>query len=223
MKDGRRAGPISGYFEAVDPGDVPVSGLEILRYSKATRIDFDATGTALAVAVQCSAAAWISRNPAWPAPPRLARDGLLVLAAGALATPRLLLLSGIGPRGREAEMFPGQSPAHLRSTMGWWASGCSTTSSPWSPTATTGRCRTPRTITATTTRTQPTCSTTWSPAAGRMRSTNRCRFSITATGPIPRTSRSSSIRTVPARRVDRTTGRGRCRLTSCCSIQKRAA
>ena len=40
----------------------------------------------------------------------LAGDGLLVLAAGALATPRLLLLSGIGPRGREAEMFPGQSP-----------------------------------------------------------------------------------------------------------------
>ena len=34
------------------------------------------------------------------------------MAAGALVTPRLLLLSGVGPRGREAEIFPGgQSPA----------------------------------------------------------------------------------------------------------------
>ena len=33
---------------------------------------------------------------------RLAPGGLLVMAAGALVTPRLLLLSGVGPRGREA-------------------------------------------------------------------------------------------------------------------------
>jgi hypothetical protein len=39
---------------------------------------------------------------------------VLVMAAGALITPRLLLLSGIGPRGREAEIFPGRSPSrHL--------------------------------------------------------------------------------------------------------------
>ncbi len=42
---------------------------------------------------------------------RLRRGGPLVMAAGALATPRLLLLSGVGPRGLEAEIFPGQSPA----------------------------------------------------------------------------------------------------------------
>ena len=35
------------------------------------------------------------------------------MAAGALVTPRLLLLSGVGPRGREAEIFPGQSPARF--------------------------------------------------------------------------------------------------------------
>ena len=29
--DGHRAGPISGYFEGVDPGGMPVSGLEILQ------------------------------------------------------------------------------------------------------------------------------------------------------------------------------------------------
>jgi len=33
-----------------------------------------------------------------------------VLAAGALVTPRLLLLSGVGPRGREAEIFTNGSP-----------------------------------------------------------------------------------------------------------------
>ena len=32
------------------------------------------------------------------------------MAAGALVTPKLLLLSGVGPRGRESEIFPGQSP-----------------------------------------------------------------------------------------------------------------
>ena len=30
----------------------------------------------------------------------------MILAAGALATPRLLLRSGVGPRGRESEMLP---------------------------------------------------------------------------------------------------------------------
>ena len=110
VQDGRRAGPISGYFEAVDPHGVPASGLEILKYSKATRIDFDANGTA--AAVDYSQRSGLDQSqPGVAGTARLARDGLLVLAAGALATPRLLLLSGIGPRGREAEMLPGQSPA----------------------------------------------------------------------------------------------------------------
>src|SRR5215470_14269327 len=110
VQDGRRAGPISGYFEAVDPHGLPVSGLEILTFSKATRIDFDTTGTA--VAVDYSRRSGLDQSqPGVAGTARLARNGLLVLAAGALATPRLLLLSGIGPRGREAEMLPGQSPA----------------------------------------------------------------------------------------------------------------
>jgi choline dehydrogenase-like flavoprotein len=40
---------------------------------------------------------------------RLKPNGVVVMAAGALITPRLLLLSGVGPRGREAEIFPGRS------------------------------------------------------------------------------------------------------------------
>ena len=105
---GHRAGPISGYFEAVDPGGMPVPGLEILPYTKVHHIDFDADGRALAVQYTTRK----SLNQAQPGTPgaaHLRRGGLLVMAAGALVTPRLLLLSGVGPRGREAEIFPGQS------------------------------------------------------------------------------------------------------------------
>jgi hypothetical protein len=48
--------------------------------------------------------------PGTPGTARLRRDGLLIMAAGALATPRLLLMSGGGSRGREAEIFLDQSP-----------------------------------------------------------------------------------------------------------------
>jgi choline dehydrogenase-like flavoprotein len=106
---GRRAGPVSGYFGAVDSGGVPVSGLEILPYSKATRIDFDGQGTAMAVHY-LRRTVLDQSQPAAPGTATLRPGGVLIMAAGALVTPRLLLLSGVGPRGREAEIFPGQSP-----------------------------------------------------------------------------------------------------------------
>jgi choline dehydrogenase len=108
--DGRRAGPISGYFHAIDPGGVPAPGLEIVQYAKANLIEFDATGSAVAVR-------YMKRDgvdqtqPGTPGTARLRSGGMLVLAAGALVTPRLLLLSGVGPRGRETEIFPGQARA----------------------------------------------------------------------------------------------------------------
>lgn len=106
--DGRRAGPISGYFEEVDPAGVPVPGLEILHFSKADRIVFDKSGRA--VAVEYTQRASLDQSqPGKPGTASLRRGGLLVMAAGALVTPRLLLLSGVGPRGREAEILPGQS------------------------------------------------------------------------------------------------------------------
>jgi cellobiose dehydrogenase (acceptor) len=107
---GHRAGPISAYFEGVDPGGTPVSGLEILHYSKANLIDFDTSGTAMAVHYTGRGSLDQSQEGT-SGTARLAPGGLLVMAAGALVTPRLLLLSGVGPRGREAEIFPGQSPA----------------------------------------------------------------------------------------------------------------
>ncbi|MFZ1889948.1 MAG: GMC family oxidoreductase [Candidatus Binataceae bacterium] len=106
--EGRRAGPISGYFAQVDPGGVPISGLEMLLFSKADRIEFDNAGTA--VAVRYSKRESLDQTqPGSPGIARLKSGGLLVMAAGALITPRLLLLSGIGPRGLENEIFPGQS------------------------------------------------------------------------------------------------------------------
>lgn len=105
---GRRAGPISGYFEPVDPGGVPVSGLEILQFAKCNQIEFDASGTALAVNYTRRPSLDQSL-PGTLGTARLRPGGVLVMAAGALVTPRLLLLSGVGPRGREAEIFPGRS------------------------------------------------------------------------------------------------------------------
>ena len=106
--NGRRAGPISGYFEAVDPGGVPAAGLEILLYAKCNGIDFDASGTAVAVN-------YIRRPSLDQSQPGVQRaaflkpGGIVVMAAGALVTPRTLLLSGVGPRGREKEFFPNRA------------------------------------------------------------------------------------------------------------------
>lgn len=107
---GERAGPISGYFEPVAPGGVPVAGLEILSYSKAELIEFDSAGVAQAVHYT-NRPILDQSQPGTAGIAQLRPGGLLVLAAGALATPRLLLLSGVGPAGREAEIFPDQSPA----------------------------------------------------------------------------------------------------------------
>jgi cellobiose dehydrogenase (acceptor) len=108
--DGERAGPISGYFKKVDPGGVPVAGLEILSFTKVVRIDFDSAGTARAVQYTMRPSLDQSQ-PGTTGSATLRPDGFLVLAAGALVTPRLLLLSGVGPRGREADIFPGQTRA----------------------------------------------------------------------------------------------------------------
>jgi cellobiose dehydrogenase (acceptor) len=101
---GRRAGPVSGYFLSVAPGGTPSTGLEILLYAKAERIAFDASGAAVAIAYT-KRPGLDQLTPGTPGRARLRRGGLLVLASGALMTPRLLLRSGVGPAGREAEML----------------------------------------------------------------------------------------------------------------------
>jgi cellobiose dehydrogenase (acceptor) len=107
--DGHRAGPISGYFSSIDPGGVPVSNLEILAFSKADKIHFSRRGEALAVE-------YLQRSSVDQSQPgvrgvaHLRSGGLLVMSAGALITPRILLLSGLGPKGREDEIFPDGPP-----------------------------------------------------------------------------------------------------------------
>src|SRR5579875_995307 len=92
--DGRRAGPISGYFQEVAPAGVPVPGLEILRFTKADRIVFDKSGRA--TAVEYTRRPGLDQSqPGVRGAVSLRRGGLLVMAAGALVTPRLLLLSGV--------------------------------------------------------------------------------------------------------------------------------
>ena len=106
---GRRAGPISGYFLAADRGGFTLPNLDILNYSKADKIVFDSEGKALAIQYQRRRGLDQS-DPGVSGTARLKPGGLLVMAAGALVTPRLLLLSGVGPAGREAEIFPDGSP-----------------------------------------------------------------------------------------------------------------
>ena len=106
---GMRAGPLTGYFAQVAPGGAPVSNLEIVTCAKVTQIDFS---DGEAVAVHYNQRSGLDQSQGGTASMvHLKSGGLLVMAAGALVTPRLLLLSGVGPRGRESEIFPGQSVA----------------------------------------------------------------------------------------------------------------
>ncbi len=107
--NGHRAGPISGYFVNVAPNGNPVSNLEILRHSKVDKIRFGADGEAVAVEYRRRAGLDQS-DPGVSGIARLRRGGTLVMASGALVTPRILLLSGVGPAGRENEIFPDGPP-----------------------------------------------------------------------------------------------------------------
>jgi cellobiose dehydrogenase (acceptor) len=105
IEDGKRAGPITGYFEEFVPGGVPVKGLEILEFTKVDRIEFDTNGKAVRIHYT-KRGALDQSLPGVQGVANLNKNGFVVMAAGALATPRLLLLSGVGPRGRESEIFP---------------------------------------------------------------------------------------------------------------------
>lgn len=105
---GMRAGPLTGYFAEVTRGGEPIAKLDILPWSKVTEIEFNSGGEAVAVHFNHRNGLDQSQ-PGTPGSVDLKSGGLLVMAAGALVTPRLLMLSGVGPRGRESELFPGQS------------------------------------------------------------------------------------------------------------------
>ena len=92
--DGRRAGPVSGYLLSVAPDGVPDPGLEILLYAKAERLELDPSGAVRGI--EYAKRDGLDQSlPARTGFARLARDGVVVLASGALITPRLLLRSGV--------------------------------------------------------------------------------------------------------------------------------
>ncbi|MEV0946131.1 GMC family oxidoreductase [Rhodococcus sp. NPDC049939] len=103
--NGRRCSPISEDFADIDPGGVAAEGVEILQFTKANDIEFDSSGKALAVHYTNRGA--LDQNIAGTdGTAHLKSDGFVVMAAGALITPKILYSSGIGPVGREAEIFP---------------------------------------------------------------------------------------------------------------------
>ncbi|AOW92278.1 hypothetical protein BFN03_04975 [Rhodococcus sp. WMMA185] len=103
--DGRRAGPISEDFADIDPGGVAAEGLEILQFTKANSIEFDSSGKALAVHYT-NRGALDQTIAGTDGAAHLKSDGFVVMAAGALITPKVLYSSGVGPSGRESEIFP---------------------------------------------------------------------------------------------------------------------
>ncbi len=133
-QNGKRGGPIHSYLTSIigPDGESIRRNLDLLHFAKAERIIFDEYDRDRAVGIACTARdSSQDLPPASPAedfpaylderngPPetglpaldpqsrlvRLARGGRIILAAGALMSPRLLLLSGVGPFAKHDEIF----------------------------------------------------------------------------------------------------------------------
>ena len=96
---GARGGPVRSHLTAIvgPDGRSTRPNFEIVPFATVQRIIFDPPAGDVAIGVEYSAQ---TRSFA-----ALAPGGILVLAGGALMTPRLLLLSGVGPFARHDEIF----------------------------------------------------------------------------------------------------------------------
>lgn len=110
-KDGLRAGPVQAYLTSIvdEKGESKVSNFTIFRQCKVTKLIFDEKDTNKAVAVAIDRRKELkdldSNGEKTSETAFLRPGGRVILAAGALLTPRLLLLSGIGPKKRASEIF----------------------------------------------------------------------------------------------------------------------
>jgi hypothetical protein len=101
-----RGGPVRSHLASIvdSTGAPTVSNLDLLGFAKVQRIVFDEVDRRRAVGIT------YLLQPADPsAAPTfvpLAAGGRIILAAGALMSPRLLLQSGVGPFHRQDEIFP---------------------------------------------------------------------------------------------------------------------
>ena len=105
---GARGGPVRSHLASIVDGRGRSSrrNLDLFAFATAERIAFDpgAPNAAIGVTFVDTLTGPTSSGPVGFVP--LAAGGRIVLAGGALMTPRLLLLSGVGPVTRHDEIFP---------------------------------------------------------------------------------------------------------------------
>lgn len=120
-KDGSRGGPVEAYLESIvgENGESKVSNFTIFRQCKVDKILFDDAQKNKAVGVSLIRRKDLKDLDASGEKKSevalLKQGGRVILAAGALITPRLLLLSGIGPKARAGEIFKDgfSAPLHI--------------------------------------------------------------------------------------------------------------
>jgi len=104
-RDGLRGGPVHSYLAGIVDGGGQSTrpNFTVLSFAKVERIIFDSLHPHRAVGITYVPAQAADADPTFVP---LKEGGRIVLAGGALMTPRLLLLSGIGPVARHDEIFP---------------------------------------------------------------------------------------------------------------------
>eukprot|EP01117_Protostelium_nocturnum_P013736 TRINITY_DN515_c0_g1_i1.p1 TRINITY_DN515_c0_g1~~TRINITY_DN515_c0_g1_i1.p1 ORF type:complete len:839 (-),score=254.86 TRINITY_DN515_c0_g1_i1:211-2727(-) len=105
--NGKRAGPVSAYLTSVVGGNgLPsVSNLQIVPFAQVQKILFSTTNNKDAIGVVYTKDGSNTQITA-----SLKAGGRVVCGAGALMTPRLLYLSGVGPTGKESQVMDNPSP-----------------------------------------------------------------------------------------------------------------
>ncbi len=110
-KDGLRGGPVASYLTSIvdERGESKVANFKIFRQCKVEKIMFDSAQKGKAVGVTLTRRKDLqdldNSGVKTTEIALLRNGGKVILAAGALLTPRLLLLSGVGPVARASEIF----------------------------------------------------------------------------------------------------------------------
>lgn len=99
--EGLRGGPVRSYLASIvgTDGQSTAANLDLIGLAKVQRIIFDSPDGSRAVGIT-----YVASDGA-PTFVPLAEGGRIILAGGALMSPRLLLLSGVGPFRRHDEIF----------------------------------------------------------------------------------------------------------------------